>query len=180
MASSGKRIKQPGFVKALMEMKRSEETEKFYVNVDDDSKAHIITVGMPGDTFLDDHLDLALDLYKWADMTGNRPTVTFEIIFSDNYNNPPFVRVKSPRFKFHTGHVTVGGSICTEMLTAEGWKPEMTGSALLLMLHATLIEGKGRIDMNGPRYCFTEALGAFDRVARDHGWSIPTNENVKR
>jgi hypothetical protein len=31
------------------------------------------------------------------------------------------VRVIRPRFAFHTGHVTVGGSICIELLTSSGW-----------------------------------------------------------
>ena len=25
------------------------------------------------------------------------------------------------RFKWHTGHVTIGGSLCTELLTPSGW-----------------------------------------------------------
>jgi len=36
---------------------------------------------------------------------------------------PPFVRVVRPRFKFLTGHITVGGSICMQALTASGWSP---------------------------------------------------------
>jgi hypothetical protein len=31
------------------------------------------------------------------------------------------VRAIRPRFAFHTGHVTVGGSICIELLTSSGW-----------------------------------------------------------
>ena len=31
------------------------------------------------------------------------------------------MRVIRPRFAFHTGHVTVGGSICIELLTSSGW-----------------------------------------------------------
>jgi hypothetical protein len=31
--------------------------------------------------------------------------------------SPPFIRVVEPRFAFHTGHVTIGGSICMELLT---------------------------------------------------------------
>jgi len=63
--------------------------------------------------------------------------------------NPPFVRVIRPRFKFltgsysnmlvlsilytlacayknlsaSTGHITIGGSICMQMLTRSGWSP---------------------------------------------------------
>ena len=35
---------------------------------------------------------------------------------------PPYVRVIRPRFVFRTGHVTIGGSICTEMLTNQGYR----------------------------------------------------------
>jgi len=37
--------------------------------------------------------------------------------------DPPFVRVVRPRFAFHSGHVTIGGSICMELLTRSGWSP---------------------------------------------------------
>lgn len=40
------------------------------------------------------------------------------MIFPPNFPfAPPFIRVIRPRFMFRTGHVTIGGSICTEMLT---------------------------------------------------------------
>jgi len=42
--------------------------------------------------------------------------VELEMRFSEHYPfRPPFVRVVRPRFKFHTGHVTIGGSICMEI-----------------------------------------------------------------
>jgi len=57
--------------------------------------------------------------------------VLLEIKFPSEYPlKPPFVRVVYPKFKFHTGHVTVGGSICVEMLTnsgtKSGWRTEIT------------------------------------------------------
>jgi len=36
---------------------------------------------------------------------------------------PPFVRIIRPRFRFLTGHITVGGSICLQVLTVSGWSP---------------------------------------------------------
>ena len=46
---------------------------------------------------------------------------------------PPFVRVLRPRFKFLTGHVTVGGSICMQMLTKSGWSPANNMEVLYLV-----------------------------------------------
>jgi len=94
---------------------------------------------------------------------------------------PPFVRVIRPRFQFHTGHVTIGGSICTEQLTrGDGpgaWTAAIAVSSLLLYLHSTIIDGRGRVDFGSahhPRpeleYSDAEARAAFMRVARQHGW----------
>ena len=109
-----------------------------------------------------------------------------EITFPPQFPSlPPFIRVVYPRFKFHTGHVTVGGSICISLLTlAEkvGWNPDTTMSSVLLLLHTTLIAGNARVvnfqheDFNHPypqlEYSGEEARRAFQRVARDHGWEI--------
>lgn len=90
---------------------------------------------------------------------------------------PPFVRVISPRFSFHTGHVTVGGSICMELLTESGWSPVYTFESLIVQVVNAMIEGGGRIDRRAAltrgEYGEREAREAFNRVARDHGWSIP-------
>ena len=65
------------------------------------------------------------DLYVWrvelifdtdtslgTELTANDPSapvVQLEVHFSPQYPvAPPFVRVISPRFEFHTGHVTIG------------------------------------------------------------------------
>jgi hypothetical protein len=50
--------------------------------------------------------------------------ITLRVAFPPNYPfAPPYVRVIKPRFQFRTGHVTIGGSICMEMLTNMGWSP---------------------------------------------------------
>ena len=48
---------------------------------------------------------------------------------------PPYVRVIRPRFVYRTGHVTIGGSICTEMLTSAGWSPTMTMESVRHLPH---------------------------------------------
>ena len=88
---------------------------------------------------------------------------------------PPFVRVVSPRFQFHTGHVTVGGSICMELLTTHGWRPECTLRSVLVQVRAAMVEGGGRLDTRRPHvpYTMEEARHAFWRVAQQHGWEQP-------
>ena len=50
--------------------------------------------------------------------------IEIEITFKESYPiAPPFIRVVYPHFKFHSGHITVGGSLCMEMLTNQGWSP---------------------------------------------------------
>lgn len=65
-----------------------------------------------------------------------KKNITMLIAFPPSYPfNPPFCRILRPSkiarglfltfvgFAFRTGHVTVGGSICMELLTNKGWSP---------------------------------------------------------
>lgn len=87
---------------------------------------------------------------------------------------PPFVRVLSPRFRIHSGHVTIGGSICMELLTASGWSPACNFESLLVQVVMAFVEGNGRLDLKssqqGREYNEREAQDAFKRAALAHGW----------
>ena len=104
---------------------------------------------------------------------GKPNLVTLEVRFPLSYPAiPPFVRIVTPRFQFHTGHVTVGGSICAEFLTTGGWKStEMNLIYILRSVCNLLLEGNARVDAYGHPYTFQEAKEAFQRVASQHGWS---------
>jgi len=85
--------------------------------------------------------------------------------------NPPFIRVINPRFVYRTGHVTVGGSISTEMLTNSGWSPANSVESVLVSIRTNLITGGARIDLvNKTDYSESEAKVAFDRMVAQHGW----------
>jgi ubiquitin-conjugating enzyme E2 Q len=85
--------------------------------------------------------------------------------------NPPFVRVIRPRFQFRTGHVTIGGSICTELLTNSGWTAANTIEAVIVSIRAQFLEGGARLDLSNTRdYSENEAKEAFDRMVQVHGW----------
>ena len=85
--------------------------------------------------------------------------------------NPPFVRILRPRFQFMTGHVTVGGSICMELLTRTGWSPQNTVEAVIMSIRSELIAGGGRLDKhNRTDYSEAEARDAYQRLLQKHGW----------
>lgn len=101
--------------------------------------------------------------------------VELEVKFPASYPfEPPFVRVVSPRFIMHTGHITVGGSICMELLTSSGWSPACSFESLLVQVVMAFVEGEGRVDkansLHGREYQEHEAREAFLRAARAHGW----------
>ena len=72
--------------------------------------------------------------------------------------------------------MTVGGSICTELLVDEGWKPINDIESILTTIHMAITdkESGGRIDFsNTSDFSEAEALEAFHRVAAHHksvGW----------
>ncbi|MCO5569453.1 hypothetical protein L7F22_023165 [Adiantum nelumboides] len=134
------------------------------------------------------HVSLSRSLFKqfplYKDLVEcarqwNVPEVAIklECTFPENYPFcPPFIRVVSPKFSFHTGHVTVGGSICMELLTASGWSPVYAFESIIVQVVNTMIEGGGRLDKRAvatrSEYSKLEAREAFNRVARDHGWNV--------
>eukprot|EP00771_Trimastix_marina_P001492 gnl/Trimastix_PCT/2574.p1 GENE.gnl/Trimastix_PCT/2574~~gnl/Trimastix_PCT/2574.p1 ORF type:complete len:336 (-),score=88.54 gnl/Trimastix_PCT/2574:27-1010(-) len=98
--------------------------------------------------------------------------ITLQATFPHDFpHSPPFVRVLRPRFQFRTGHVTVGGSICFELLTQQGWTPAFNMESVLVSIRAAFIEGGARLDMSQRGdYDEREAIEAFNRLLRVHGW----------
>ena len=98
-------------MKELQALQRAGTAEQgFEVSVPDDSDAY---------TWQAEFFDfekgssLAADLKR---VPGKR--IVLSVSFPSSFPaQPPYVRVIRPRFAFRTGHVTIGGSICTEMLS---------------------------------------------------------------
>jgi len=106
---------------------------------------------------------------------GKEPNIELEVRFSADYpHSPPFVRVLTPRFKFRTGHVTVGGSVCMEILTNTGWSPKNDIENVLVQVRTAFIDGGAQLDITKNNYQYTtwEAWDAFYRAARNHNWRI--------
>lgn len=97
----------------------------------------------------------------------------FEVTFPEDYPYaPPFMRVVRPRFQFHSGHITIGGSICTQALTPSGWNITRTIESLFVEILTIISEGGGRLERKefGRDYSVAEAKEAFNRVAARYGW----------
>ena len=117
--------------------------------------------------------------------------IIFRIIFPPDYPlNAPFVYVRMPRFVQHTGHVTIGGSLCLDLLT-ENWSPSIKIKTLIdSMLDEMMTEvkpetedkTKNEILPNIPRinredrrpYSLEESIWAFKNTIIKYGWPIPT------
>lgn len=119
----------------------------------------------------DEGSELAKDMKIYKQRVGI-DFIDLEVKFPNDYPfSPPFIRVVKPRFKFHTGHVTVGGSICMELLTNSGWAPTNNIESVLVQIRSEMLMGGGRLDLSNTQpYSEHEAKAAFQRVAKDHGW----------
>ncbi|PRP75315.1 hypothetical protein PROFUN_05626 [Planoprotostelium fungivorum] len=116
--------------------------------------------------------ELANDMKRY-EKTSQEAFITMEMRFSKDYPYaPPFVRVVKPRFAFRTGHVTIGGSICMDLLTNAGWASTNDIESILIQIRAELLSGNARLDeKNTTPYTEQEAWDAFKRVATSHGWN---------
>jgi len=99
-------------------------------------------------------------------------SITLHVVFPPDYPfAPPFLRVIRPRFAFRTGHVTIGGAICTHVLTNDGWVATYRLPQILVDVRAMMISGNGRLDTgNRSDYSEHEALDALRRLLATHGW----------
>ncbi len=114
-------------------------------------------------------------------------SIVLELRFGADFPfSPPFVRVVRPRFlpflEGGGGHVTAGGAMCMELLTSSGWSPVNAMESLFLQVRlalcsleprpARLAHGGmgGRFD-----YGVGEAVEAYVRAAKMHGWAVPVN-----
>lgn len=106
------------------------------------------------------------------DKSPRSKEVVLRVAFPSSYpQNPPFIRVVRPRFQFRTGHITIGGSICTEELTSSGWDPSLTVESVLLSIRTNMISGGARLDhRTAIDYSEAEAKEAFERTRIAHGW----------
>lgn len=128
----------------------------------------------------DPSLPLAKDM-KTAGLTS----IVLEIRFGKDYpHSPPFIRVIKPRFLPFMmgggGHVTGGGAMCMELLTNSGWSAASSIEGVLLQVRMAImnLEPKpARLENTATAshrtYGTGEAMEAFVRACRAHGWEVP-------
>ncbi|KAA8914468.1 hypothetical protein FN846DRAFT_926303 [Sphaerosporella brunnea] len=147
--------------------------------------------------------DLVDNVYQWIvemhsfpehlplvkDMRSKSPVVrsiVFEIRFGPQYPmTPPFVRVVKPRFLGFNqgggGNVTLGGAMCMELLTNSGWSAVSTVESVLMQVRMALMdeERAARLERGAVgSYGVGEAVEAFKRACRTHGWAEPEGMDV--
>jgi ubiquitin-protein ligase len=123
------------------------------------------------------------DLLKY-NLTGIKLAIYIGFSVDSYPFTPPKVRVISPKFINHTGSVTQGGAICSDLLYTTGWSPANNLISILTSL-LTLIsndpgqlpgESRGRIDETklGESYTWDEYNTSYDFISNIHGWVKPS------
>lgn len=120
------------------------------------------------------------DLQLLKDKDG-KDHIMLNMLFKETFPfEPPFVRVVHPVIQ--GGYVLVGGAICMELLTRQGWSSAYTMEALILQIAATLVKGKARIQFSATKgqYSLARAQQSFKSLVQIHeknGWFTPPKED---
>ncbi|CAH1374077.1 hypothetical protein MTP99_015451 [Tenebrio molitor] len=127
---------------------------------------------------------LSHDLQMLKEKEG-KDAILLNMLFKDTYPfEPPFVRVVYPVIS--GGYVLVGGAICMELLTKQGWSSAYTVEAVIMQISATLVKGKARIQFGTPKVCsqgqysLARAQQSFKSLVQIHeknGWFTPPKED---
>lgn len=132
--------------------------------VNDCDTMNVIVLSLCRDTFGDSALGKDMD-------TMGIDFIKMEVRLPSAYPfEPPFIRVLSPKFAFRKGHVTIGGSICMDLLTKQRWVPSMSISKIMITIVQNMISGDGRLEPGGKDYVYSlqEAQSAFTRMLATH------------
>lgn len=94
-------------------------------------------------------------------------------LFQESYPfEPPFVRVVHPVIS--GGYVLVGGAICMELLTKQGWSSAYTVEAVIMQIAATLVKGKARIQFTLPK------VSLYFKCSWHFIWGLPHHWFLRR
>jgi ubiquitin-protein ligase len=159
-------------VKRLMKeyktlIQKSEDELGFKIKLKTEDNLDVWKIYIKSDGFEGNPL-IQSDMKKY-----NISYVELEFTFNENYPvQPPFVRIVSPRFIYRTGHITIGGSICMELLTNQGWDMTTSVSTVITYIKSAIMEGEGQIDPANYKssYDMNEAVDAYQRMLKSHGW----------
>jgi ubiquitin-protein ligase len=116
----------------------------------------------------DDNAKITTDMKKL-----NVKEIELELKFSNDYPfSPPFIRVVKPIFVPLTGHLTLHGAICHEILSSKGWIPTCSIEMLIQLVIYEVAED-GRIDMINYNniYDYEECKKSFNQMVVAQGWA---------
>ncbi|CAG7725182.1 unnamed protein product [Allacma fusca] len=120
---------------------------------------------------------LYTDLITLKEREG-KDYIQLNMMFKENYPfEPPFVRVVHPLMT--GGYVLLGGAICMELLTKQGWSSAYTVEAVIMQIAATFVKGKARIQFGankGGQYSLARAQQSYKSLVQIHeknGWFTP-------
>ncbi|XP_046677592.1 ubiquitin-conjugating enzyme E2 Q2 isoform X1 [Homalodisca vitripennis] len=129
------------------------------------------------------------DLVMLKEKEG-KDSILLNMLFKETYPfEPPFVRVVHPIIS--GGYVLMGGAICMELLTKQGWSSAYTVEAVIMQIAATLVKGKARIQFGAAKvvtqvnsaqgqYSLARAQQSFKSLVQIHeknGWFTPPKED---
>ncbi|EDV92058.1 GH24254 [Drosophila grimshawi] len=124
------------------------------------------------------------DLLQLKEKEG-KDNILLNMLFKKTYPfEPPFVRVVHPIIS--GGYVLIGGAICMELLTKQGWSSAYTVEAVIMQIAATLVKGKARIQFGATKalsqsqYSLARAQQSFKSLVQIHeknGWFTPPKED---
>ena len=103
----------------------------------------------------------------------NIKEIELELKFGNDYPfSPPFIRVVKPIFVPLSGHLTLHGAICHEILSNKGWVPTCSIEMLIQLVICEIGED-GRIDLinYNNSYDFKECKKSFDQMVVAQGWA---------
>ena len=147
---------------------------KFDLPDEDDINKWLVSVSRKAFFDTDPSVALSAQTPLYQDMVASGVEyINFEITLPDDYPlSPPFIRIITPRFVHLTGHITIGGSICSELLMKQNWVPTLSILKVMIIVCHNMVDGGARLD-RGPGllrpYTFTEAESAYNRMIRTHG-----------
>lgn len=164
----------------------------FHFEIRDDSKFNNLTFKLPIVNFKDEDIEkynnqieienkelikkgLRTKQYKYdlyyECKKRNIENIVLHLEIPDDYPfKPPFAYLETPRFAYLTGHITLGGSVCMELLLNQGWIASVQIEAILKMFILNVKSGDGKLDesrYNVP-YTISEAKSAHTRAIQNH------------
>ena len=106
--------------KIMHALNDGETLDRFHVKF---NNTNSWTVYFPSSTFIDDAPELFNDLEAFAQKSNgkyeSKVTMAFHRLSTSQMT---ILHILLLFFQFRTGHITVGGSICNEILTTSGWR----------------------------------------------------------